>query len=362
MTPIHTLNARGNILLEVTRDYFNLTPEQVRREIQAMHGAMLGILAKKGIQYSRLRSGLTPVLNRHEAAFIFDSTVIESSWYGREVMRELLPLLEPKSTQSILCGDLIGDNQALINEILLDSLEPSRLVNFRHGTLLFAVYLNNMSEGTRRRIHASLATFPAYIGYIPADFSTRAKTYLSTCLVNAFLKNGRVVILAHEDDRSNDENINMLGYPFEDFGYRVLSLQNVHFGVFLSFKIERPVYAGFESDTEMALNAISDNVLDIKDFKVRIDPEKHGYLLSEKDGKLRKAQLVEFDRENLSELIQAKLAGNYIYNMVFLDEHDVRKFSLMIEMERQDSGHPTRLAAGFEYLPEEQVLRLITLH
>jgi hypothetical protein len=112
----------------------------------------------------------------------------------------------------------------------------------------------------------------------------------------------------------------------------------------------------------MALNAIPDKVLDNRDFKVRIDHAKYGYLLTEKDGKLRKAQLVEFDSDNLSELIQAKLAGNYIYNMAFLDEYDLRKLSLMIEVARQDSGYPTRPAAGFEYRPEEKVLRLITLH
>lgn len=362
MTPIHTLNARGHIMLQVMRDHFGLKPAQVRREIQGMHTAAIDILAKKGIDYVRLRSGLTPTLNRREAAFIFDSTAIESSWYGMEVMRQVLPLLEPESTQSLLCGDLLGDDQYLIYEILFESLELARSFTFKHGTLLFAVYLNNMSEGTLQRMHASLASFPAYLGYIPADYSTRAKTYLSTCLVNVFLKNGRKVILGHEDDRPNHENINMPGYPFEDFGYKILSLQESYFGIFLSFKIERPVFSGFEVDSEMALNAISDSVLDIRDFRVDIHPAKHGYLLSEKGGKLHKAQLADFDRDALERTIEEKLAGNYLYNMTFLEEHDVKKFSLMIEMERQDGGYPTRLAAGFEYLPDDKVLRLITLH
>jgi len=362
VTSIHTLNARGHILLEVMRDHFGLTPDQVRREIQSIHGATTDILANKGVDYTCLRPGLTPVLKRREAAFIFDSSTIESSWYGLEVMRQLLPLLEPESTQSMLCGDLLGDDQEFIYQVLAESLKLSRSFSFRHGSLLYAVYLNNMSDGTLLHIHECLKGFYPYVGYIPADFSTRAKTYLSTCLVNVFLKNRRNIIVGHEDDRPNDENVNMPGYPFEEFGYRVLSLQESYFGILLSYKIERPVYSGFEVDSEMALNAISDNILDIKGFHVEIDPRKHGYLLSEKGGKLRKAQLAELDRDALSETIREKLASNYIYNMAFLEEYDVRKFSLMLEVENQDGGEPTRLAAGFEYLPQQQVLRLITLH
>jgi hypothetical protein len=37
------------------------------------------------------------------------------------------------------------------------------------------------------------------------------------------------------------------------------------------------------------------------------------------------------------------------------------KFSLVIEIGR-DQGYPTRLAAAFEYKPDERTLRLITLH
>lgn len=362
MAAIHTLNARGHIMLEVMRDYFKLTPQQLRPEIQSMHEATIGILSRKGIDYSSLRSGLVPVLKRYEAALIFDSTAIESSWYGREVMQQVLPLLEPTSTQSVLCGDVLGEDQGLIYEILCESLELSRPFSFKHGTLLFAVYLNNLSEGTLRRLHSSLASFPAYVGHIPTTFSSRAKTYLSTCLVNVFLKAGRKVILGHEDDRPNDENINMPGYPFEEYGYEVLSLQGSYFGVFLSFKVERPIFGGFEVDSEMALTSISDDVLALKDCRVVIDPAKHGYLLSEKSGKLHKARLTEFDRVELEGIIQSKLAANYIYNMEFLEKHDVMKFSLMIEINRDDGGYPTRLAAGFEYLPQDKLLRLITLH
>lgn len=348
-------------MLETMRSYFKLSPKQMRQEIAALHKQTIEVLRKKGIDYGSLRSGLAPVLNRHEAAFIFDSSEIKSSWYGREVFARLLPLLEPASTQSVLCGDLLGRDQDFIFEVLRESLVLARSLNFRHGTLLFAVYLNNLSEASLSRMHSELSSCPAYVGHIPTTFGTRAKTYLSTCLANVGLKVQRQMVLGHEDDRSNSENMNLVGLPFEDAGYRVLSLQESLEGIFLSFKIERPVFPGFEADSQISLNAISEDVLSLQDCEVYIEPAKHGYLLTEKAGKLQKARLADFSREELQAVIQKKLGANYIYNMDFLEEHDVMKFSLMIEIEREE-GYPTRLAAAFEYLPMDRRVRLITLH
>jgi hypothetical protein len=358
---IHTLNARSHLMLEVMRSYFKLSPAQMRKEIAGLHNQTVEVLRQKGIDYGSLRSGLAPVLNRHEAAFIFDSSTVKTSWYGREVFGQVLPLLEPASTQILLCGDLLGRNQNFIFEVLRESLVLSRSLSFRHGTLLFAVYLNNLSEGTLARLHSSLSSYPAYVGHIPTTFTTRAKTYLSTCLANVGLKVKKQIVLGHEDDRSNSENVNLPGLPFEDAGYRVLSLQESLEGIFLSFKIERPVFPGFEADSEISLNAISEDVLSLQDCTVFIEPAKHGYLLTEKAGKLHKARLADFSREELEAVIQRKLSANYIYNMEFLEEHDVMKFSLMIEIERGE-GYPTRLAAAFEYLPWDRRVRLITLH
>lgn len=348
-------------MLEVMRSHFKLSPSQMRQEIAALHKQTVEVLRQKGVDYGALRSGLAPVLNRHEAAFIFDSSAVKSSWYGREVFGQVLPLLEPASTQSLLCGDLLGRDQEFIFEVLQESLILSRSLNFRHGTLLFAVYLNNLSEGTLARMHSALSSYLAYVGHIPTTFGTRAKTYLSTCLVNVGLKVKKLMVLGHEDDRSNSENVNLPGLPFEDAGYRVISLQESLEGIFLSFKIERPVFPGFEADSEISLNAISEDVLSLRECEVYIEPAKHGYLLTEKAGKLHKARLADFSREKLQAVIRRKLSANYIYNMDFLEEHAVMKFSLMIEIDREE-GYPTRLAAAFEYLPRDRRVRLITLH
>jgi hypothetical protein len=85
MQAIHTLDARGHIMLECMRDHFRIAAPQMRREILELHGEMVDILSLKGINYAGLRSGLVPNADKHEAALIFDSTKIESCVYGSEV-------------------------------------------------------------------------------------------------------------------------------------------------------------------------------------------------------------------------------------------------------------------------------------
>lgn len=360
--PILTLDARDNVMLEVVRDYFKLSDPVVRREIQGMHLATQKVLASKGIKYADLRAGLVPSTDRHEAGFIFDSQCIESSWYGLEVARAILPLVDKRTTQSVLCGDLLGNDQSLILSILEESLVLSRSLEFVHGTLLYCVYINNLSDAALRTVHSKLAHFPAYVGYIPATFASRAKTYLSSTLVNSFLKNGPRVIMGHEDDRPNEENVNMAGFPFEEFGYQVFSLQSSYFDVFLGYKIERAVYDGFKVDTEMALTAVADHVMRLEECIVLLEEAKHSYLMSEKAGKLHKAGIADLDREDLAGLIKSKIAASYIYNLAYLEEHDVIKFNLMLEVARRDSGYPTKLTAALEYMPKKKTLRVITLH
>ncbi len=360
--PIFTLNARGNIMLEVMRDHFKLTTAVMHREIQGLHVATQQVLQSKGIAYAQLKSGLVPIADRNEAAFIFDSQCIESSWYGLEVAKATIPLFNKRSTQSVLCGDLIGDDQRFIFDILEESLILARSFSFSHGTALYCVYVNNLSDAALESFHKALCGFPAYVGFIPTTFASRAKIYLSSILVNVYLKHGTAVIMGHEGDRHDDENVNLVGYPFEEFGYRIVSLQLTYFDLFLGYKIERPVFPGFEVDTEMSLNAVSAAVLPIDGFTVELEEAKHNYLKSEKLGKLEKAGIAEMDSDELTELIRAKVTASYIYNLAYLTEHDVVKFNVMLEIPRPDGGYPTRILAALEYQPTQQNLRVITLH
>jgi hypothetical protein len=348
-------------MLEVMRDHFNFDTIAMHREIQSIHIEVQDALSAKGLNYESTKAALVPSTDKNEAGFIFNSQDIESSWYGGAVAKAILPLLDKRTTQSVLLGDLLGKDQEFILQVLQEHMVLARSFEFVHGTLLYCVYINNLSDAALLHLHTELLTFQPYLGFIPATYQTLGKTYLSTTLVNSFLKVGTQVIMSHEDDRSNDEDVNMSGYPFADFGYRVKSLQSSLFGMFLSYKVERAVYSGFEVDTEMSLNSVSEYVLPLTDCTIQIEEAKFEYLKSKKSGLLQKAGVAELSRETLEKLIITKIAGSYIYNMTFLQEHNVVKFNLMVEIPQPHSRYPTRLVAALEYKPQDKLLRLITL-
>ena len=45
-----------------------------------------------------------------------------------------------------------------------------------------------------------------------------------------------------------------------------------------------------------------------------------------------------------------------------MSEHNVMKFNIMLELPHKEDGYPTRLVAALEYLPEDKMVRVITLH
>jgi len=360
--PIYTLNARGHMMLEVMRDHFKLSDPVMHDEIRTIHIETVRALAEKDIPYKNLKSALVPSIDKNEAAFVFDWRDIESNWYGYEVATVMLPLFDKRTTQSVLCGDFIGDDQDLIFNLLQDSLVLARSLDFINGTCLYCVYVNNLSNAAINNFHQSLSKYPAYVGYIPCTFASPAKWYLSTILVNAFLKYKGIVLMGHEDDRPNEEDVNMLLYPFKDHGYKVRSIQGTYFGVCLSYKIECPVIKGFEVDTEMSILSIAKEASPLEQFVVEVEAAKHKYLQSQKRGKLKKAGIADLDRIDLARLVREKISSNYIYNLIYLEEHKVAKFNIIVEVPRHDGGDPTRLVASLEYKPLEKILRLITLH
>jgi hypothetical protein len=68
---IFTLNARGNIMLEVMQGYFGLDRARMLREINTSFSGLLEILKVKRIDYASLKNALVPCPDRNEAAFIF---------------------------------------------------------------------------------------------------------------------------------------------------------------------------------------------------------------------------------------------------------------------------------------------------
>jgi len=360
---IFTLNARGNIYLEVVREHFSLSERQVRIEILAMFRQTVRALAASGVDYRKLKSALVPSLDRNEVALIFDSNAIASESYGADVLAQVLPLLDPRSTQSIRVGDLIASDaqQTFVVSLLRHFLVQTRNFKFIHSTLLFAVYINNLSDTAVQALHNGLGRYDAYLGFIPTKYASVAKTFLSTTLADLCVKHGKIAILAHEDDRSNDENINITLYPFERFGYDVRSIQQHCYSHFLSYKIERQAFVDIsDDDTHFSLNALSESIIPLHDMTVLIEDRKFDYLVQ--TGKLIKLGLAETSKKELTRLIQGKVAANYIYNLRYQPAHDTISFNIVVEIPHASSAAPTRLNVSLEYMPKRRTLRLITLY
>ncbi|WP_199825214.1 hypothetical protein [Halomonas sp. G11] len=362
MDTIYTLEARDHGMLEVMADYFEMDHDAIYREINRMFQELLKLLKSKAVNYQELRACLTPSTEKKEVIFVFDSQQIDSNWYGSEVFKKIIPLLDKRTSHSFLCGDYIshGLEQDRLYHELVSSINIRNASDYSHSTQYYFVYMNNVSDHLLKLMDEGLKGYKPYTGYVDITFSCFMKKYASVTLVDSFIKHKGVVICGHEDDRDNSENVNMPGYAFEENGYKCLSLQDSLAGVFLSYKIERPVYEGFRRDAEFSINSISKNVSAIDDFDVEIDEGKLKYLEENKYGRMKKAELLGFEREEIEAHIKGKINNNYIYNMTLLKDHGVAKFNVLLEKD-VSNGIPVRLMVALEYMPTQRKLRLITM-
>jgi hypothetical protein len=211
------------------------------------------------------------------------------------------------------------------------------------------------------KIRASLDPYEGYVGYIDCNAPSFLKTYLSTILCNCFLKARRLIIQSHPDDVDNADDENTAGYPFETYGYACKSLQSTYADLFLSYKIERAVYPGFESDTVFSLNSISSTVVPLEKCAVEIEESKLHYLRDKKRGSMKKSGMISLAREEVQTKIRERLASNYIFNMAFVPEHQSMKFNTVLNFVPGETGKLVKLTASLEYRPLERRLRLITM-
>lgn len=364
MAGIHTLNARGNVMLPVLREHYDWTDGRTFREIQRFHRDLLDILRVKGIDYASLRSALTPQPTKHEAAFLFDEQRCDNTLIpGVECADALFKALSPKTTHSILGGELIDDRDQIARVLLHRSAVIAKDLNFKHPCYCYVLYVNNLSEGSVAAIDSKLRAHKAYLGYVPCTYASLAKTFVSMHLVNVAIKQRGTVILGHEDDRPNTENHNLHLHDYTALGLRLKSLQSMYFSVFLSYKPEWMLLEESDDDLEIALRAMSEVVAPLTEFSVVIGDDKfERYLKTEKLGKLTNAGLADVTKHELEAAIREKLRMSYLYNMEWVDEptHQLSKFNIMLEFPRP-GGHPERMVAALEYRPAVRELRLLTL-
>ena len=333
------------------------------RKIQALRREVEDVLAIKGISYDALRHALVPSQKRREIALVFDTTMIDDSWYGLPIFERYMPLFDARSDHSVLAGDY-GTHDSSYEPLLATALHaavvPVRPVTYRHSSQFFIVYINNLTDKMFVRFDTGLRSFAAYVGHADMTYSSPFKVLLSTMLEVDYIKHRRTIIQAY-DDGCNVEDVDISGRGFETFGYTCRILPDYLAGPLLSYKIERPVLEHHDTDTEMALNAVNVKPLPLGEFTIDVDEAKAAYVRGKNASAMARAGLDKISANDLASLIASKISASYIYQLEYKAAFDVTQFNVILEVPAGEGNRPVRLLAGLEYRPNDQVLKLINL-
>lgn len=356
---IFTIDARENVFLESMAAALNLSTQQTYKEIRGLFENLIDVLKEKSVKYEDLKYALIPRSDRTEVALAFDTSQIASAGYGSEVFKHILPLLEKDSVCSCLCGDYAGSNEheAFLREIFMKEIHEVNAAIYQHSTQFFVVYFNNLSDRQFAALLQGLSPYKAFTGYFDLTYSSPIKTLLSPILVRLFVKNKMTILQSSEGNEDGNQTM----YPLEEYGYKCRGIDDLTYGLFLSYKIEREIFPGFETDGSFSINAISNNVFDIRDFSLLIEEPKLKYLLENKFDNLERANFHRITRSELEEIIRNKLNENYIYNLSYSSQFNTAKFNILLEVPRSDKKSPMKMLASLEYIENNKQLRLITL-
>ena len=146
-------------MLEVMKQYFNISDLQMSKEINNMHDILVELLEKKGISYSVLKSVLIPQKKHHEIILVFDTLQIEDSEYGVACYNAVIKLLDKSESHSFLCGDYISKINTSwknANDLLYQSLSEHinlSQIEYKSSEQLFFIYINNVSNNFIGRLN-----------------------------------------------------------------------------------------------------------------------------------------------------------------------------------------------------------------
>jgi hypothetical protein len=359
---IWTLDARDSVYLEVITEYFNHSDQMVRRHITESLDSLSDELTSRGLNYKSLKNALIPHRgDKLERAFLFDRAKISTPSYGGVIGEAVLSTIGRQQIYSVLDGDLWHSDQETAKRILYDELVSSDAAAIADTEQLYCVYLNNLTRSAARSIDDALSDVDFYFGYVDTTYSTPTKDWLSFVLSTSYVKVGTKFICGHEDDSAIGTNTNMPNWPLEESNYKCFSVPRTLFHLLMSYKIERQVTPGFESDSSFSVNAISDGARPVHEMEVVVEAAKREYLLGAKSGSMELAGVEQMTNEELALSLQSKLRSNYIYNLRYREATNTSLFNIVLEFPVSGRPKPVKLLAGMEYLSESNELKLVTL-
>lgn len=192
-------------MLEVMKQYFNISDLQMSKEINNMHDILVELLEKKGISYSVLKSVLIPQKKHHEIILVFDTLQIEDSEYGVACYNAVIKLLDKSESHSFLCGDYISKINTSwknANDLLYQSLSEHinlSQIEYKSSEQLFFIYINNVSNNFIGRLKMGLQNFQGFVGIADVTLSSTLKIYISSILTNGFIQYHDIILQPSSD-------------------------------------------------------------------------------------------------------------------------------------------------------------------
>ena len=367
---IYTFDAKGFLLYPVMKSYFNLSDEAVYESIQDGFNTLLNQLNMKNVSYSSLKGALVPNQdkNKFEICFVFDSAQIESNDYGNYVFEKLIPLMDKESTYSILYGDYIDflykfrlDSQKILQYELDEVLTRCHKSEYRNSSQYFFVYINRLTEGQRLKIFEGLFPYTWFIGFVDVTHGSYFKSYISSILVNVCVKNKNTIIMSHPSDYLDQDNINMRGFPFEDNGFRLVSINDDSYSAFLSYKIESEVPD--KEDISFSFNTLFPKFDSFEKIELKISDEKWSkYLIDKEIGKghiLDALGYSSVDKERFCKEVFKHICANYIYNLK-RNEHGALMFNVCVELPTANN-HIRKTTIALKYNPDTGIIEVVTI-
>ncbi len=192
-------------MLEVMKQYFNISDLQMSKEINNMHDILVELLEKKGISYSVLKSVLIPQKKHHEIILVFDTLQIEDPEYGVACYNAVIKLLDKSESHSFLCGDYISKINTSwknANDLLYQSLSEHinlSQIEYKSSEQLFFIYINNVSNNFIGRLKMGLQNFQGFVGIADVTLSSTLKIYISSILTNGFIQYHDIILQPSSD-------------------------------------------------------------------------------------------------------------------------------------------------------------------
>lgn len=368
---IYSLNARDNGMYPAIKSSFGLPDDTVYKTIQDEFSTLLRRLACKKVSYEKLKGALVPnqEANMYETCLVVDWMQIEDCNYGSLVFRSLLPLLDKNSTYSILCGDYVdnlhtGDtsSQYHLRTALNEVLVRCNVSRYQHSSQYFLIYFNRLTGNQREKIVDGLLQYPWFTGFADLTHESLFKSYISLILVHTFIKQGKQIVAAHPSDYADEEDVNMSGYPFEEYGFSFSSINEDSFMPFLSYKIESVLPD--EEDVGFSFNAIFPKFDSLKKLKCIVSDEKWYAYLTSKDPD-RKGKVLESigygpeDRDTFVKDIYKKICASYIYNLRQNDYGDLL-FNVCVDLPTIN-GKFRKTTVALKYHPNTGEMSIVTV-